>query len=182
MNQFILEKTRCYLIGPIESALDCGVGWRQYCKSHLEWLDIIVFDPTDKPFVKDLSETNEMQISVKTLRENKQYEELSTIMREIRSYDLGLVDKSDFIIFNFNPNNLTCGSWEEFFLANREKKPIFFVCEAGMEHVPLWVYGTISEKYIYTDMDDCLDMITDIHTGAVEIDSNRWRLLAKNYR
>jgi hypothetical protein len=178
----ILERTRCYMIGPIESADDCGVGWRKICKKSLQDMGVIVFDPTEKPYIKDLDETSDMQKTVKSMRTNKDWDKLTDFMKEIRTYDLALVDKSDFIIFNFDPDKLTCGSWEEFFLANREKKPIFFVCEKGIDRIPLWVFGTIPWKYFYESMNDCLFMLEEINRGNIEIDSNRWRLLAKEHR
>ena len=58
-NKKILEKTRCYMIGAIESTNDCGISWRKYTREILEKMDIVVFDPTDKPFIKDLDETTE---------------------------------------------------------------------------------------------------------------------------
>ena len=142
-----LERTRCYMIGAIESEEGCGVNWRKLCKKALSEFGVIVFDPTEKPYIKDMDETKDMQKMVKSMRENKRYKELANFMKEIRIYDLALVDKSDFIIFNFDPDKMTCGSWEEFFLANREKKPIFFVCEKGIDRIPLWFFGTIQYKY-----------------------------------
>lgn len=178
----ILEKTRAYLIGAIEDSSDYGYGWRCEVKTRLELEDIIVFDPTKKPYVKDMDETEEMQLYVKKLRAENNYDELSHVMKEIRAYDLALVDKSDFIVFYFDPDCMTCGSWEEFFWANREKKPIFFICEKGFHRIPLWVFGTIPFKYMYLSVDSFIDMIYSINSGETTIDSTRWRLLSKEYR
>src|SRR6056297_2271885 len=113
-----LEKTRAYLIGAIEDSSDYGYGWRKLVKTELDPLGIICFDPTSKPYIKDMDETKEMQSYVKKLRAEGNIEELAHVMKEIRIYDLALVDKCDFVIFYFDPDCMTCGSWEEFFWAN----------------------------------------------------------------
>lgn len=177
----ILKNTKCYLIGPIESATDLGTKWRRWFKTELKELDIVSFDPCDKPFVKDLSETEEMQVVLKKLRKEKRFEELEKLIKTIRTYDLNLVDRADFVVFNYDPTVKTCGSWEEFFWANRLKKPIFFVCHEESQ-IPLWVYGTLSHKYFYKTLGNVLDMLYKIDSGTKEIDSNRWRLLREEYR
>ena len=58
------------------------------------------------------------------LKLEKKYEELSGLMKTIRSVDLRLVDISDFLIVSLDLNTHPCGTYEEIFLANRQKKPI----------------------------------------------------------
>lgn len=180
-----LYRTKCYLVGPIEKAEDSGVNWRQQIAYHLNRMGIIVYDPCNKPFEAKnslLDETPDFQKRIKELRASGRYDELSSIIKEVRIYDLRLVDLADFIIFNYDPDISTCGSWEEFFESNRSKKPIFFICEKGDDRVPTWVFATIPHKYIYNSLESVLDMLWDIHNGKKNIDSDRWRLLKKEYR
>ena len=74
-----------------------------------------------------------------------------------------------------------CGTWEEFFSANRMKKPIFFITN-DKKLTPAWVYWTIPNRYVYTSKEDVVSMLTDINNGNVRIDSDRWRLLKPEYR
>ena len=178
----VLQKTRCYLIGAIENCSSYGRCWREIIKEFLAGIDVHVFDPNAKPYIKDLSETEDLHLSLRQMRAEGQYDALGSIMKDIRAYDLGLVDKSDFVIFYFDPDTLTCGSWEEFFLANRQKKPIFFICPKGLDKVPLWVYGTIPAKYMYSSLDSAISMLTRINSGCIQPDSSRWRLLKPEFR
>lgn len=180
-----LYRTKCYLIGPIEKSPDSGVGWRRYIASKLESIGIIVYDPCNKPFEADnslLDETPFFQDKVKALRSDGRYDELSKIIREVRIYDLRLVDLADFIIFNYDPDVQTCGSWEEFFVSNSSKKVIFFICDKGMDRVPTWVFGVIPHKFIYKSITEVVDMLKSINSGEKEIDSDRWKLLKKEFR
>ena len=95
---------------------------------------------------------------------------------------MSLIDRSDFVIFVYDPEVVTCGSWEEFFTANRMKKPIFFVNTRGKNKTPMWVFWTIPHKYVYESIDDVVDMLRDIDAGLIPIDSDRWKLLRTQFR
>ena len=176
----ILEKTKTYLVGPMQ--YQNGEGWREYVEANLSKLGIITFNPYKKPFIKDLHEGEETQRMFKQLSEDGNFDELQEKMREIRSYDLNLVDRSDFIIAYINPMTPTFGSMEEIVTAVRMKKPIFIWIEGGKKKCPLWIFGMIPNKYIYDNIDDILNMLHRIDSGEKEIDSDRWRLLRKEYR
>ena len=64
------------------------------------------------------------------------YEEVSEWMRDVRSYDLNLVDRSDFIIAHLIPDVASWGSAEELVTAVRMKKPIFLSIEGGKKKTP----------------------------------------------
>lgn len=178
----ILNGTRCYLVGAIENAADGGTGWRDFVKERLDPMGIKVFDPCDKPFVKDLSETTEMQQLVKQLRRDGDYDRLAKVMKEIRIYDLKLVDISDFIFCYLDATVLSCGSWEELFVANRSKKPCFFVYRQGISQVPSWMFGTLPHKYFYGSLTEAIETIQNIDNGTKEIDNERWKLLRPEFR
>lgn len=178
----LLNNIRVYLCGAMESEKDCGASWRNELKEKLNHIGIKWFDPVNKVFVKDVQEAGQHQQDLKTLREQGRHDELAERMKEIRAYDLSMVDKSDAIIFYLDLDKFTCGSWEECFHANSIKRPIFFICKQGVGNVPLWLFGTIPHKYFYNSIDEVVEILNKIDRGEKEADSNRWRLLKPEYR
>ena len=114
--------------------------------------------------------------------ENGFYGEVAERMKLIRSYDLNLVDRSDFIIAHLLPEVASWGSAEEIVTAVRMKKPIFISMEGGKHATPLWMMGMMPHHYIYDSIEEVVDMIKKIDTGEKAIDSDRWRLLRKELR
>jgi len=103
-------------------------------------------------------------------------------MSVVRSYDLNLVDRSDFIIAHLLPDVASWGSAEELVTAVRMKKPVFISMQGGKSQTPLWLMGMLPHHYIYDSVDEVLDMIKQIDSGSKDIDSDRWRLLRKDLR
>lgn len=159
-----------------------GSSWRQYVKQQLTPIGVTVFDPYDKPFIKDVDEGSEIRKSLSNFMDDRKYDEVQERMREIRIYDLNLVDRSDFIIAHIIPDVASWGSAEELVTANRSKKPIFLSVEGGKKKCPLWILGMIPHRYIYDSLSDILSTINGIDKGYIQIDSNRWRLLREEYR
>ena len=176
----ILNNTKTYLVGHMQYA--DGSGWRKRVRSELEPLGITVFDPYDKPFVKDLNEGPEVRAEFKRKMENEEYDYIQEKMREIRIFDLNLVDRSDFIIAQIGPNVPRWGSAEELVTAVRMKKPVFISVEGGKKACPLWLYGMFSHRYIYNTVDEIVHIIKEINNGNVSINNDRWRLLRPEYR
>lgn len=176
----LLNKTKTYLVGHMQYA--DGSNWRRYVRSQLEPMGITVFDPYDKPFIKDVDEGSEIRKSLSGLMNNEKYDDVQKIMREIRIYDLNLVDRSDFIIAHIIPDVASWGSAEELVTANRSKKPIFLSVEGGKKKCPLWLLGMIPHRYIYDSLTEIISTINGINNGHIQIDSNRWRLLREEYR
>lgn len=176
----LLNKTKTYLVGHMQYA--DGSSWRQYVRQQLSPMGITVFDPYDKPFIKDVDEGKEIRASLKALMKNEKYDEVQSRMKEIRIYDLNLVDRSDFIIAHIIPEIASWGSAEELVTANRAKKPIFLSIEGGKKKCPLWILGTIPHRYIYNSLSEIISTIKGINNGNIQIDSDRWRLLKEEYR
>ena len=176
----ILEKTRTYLVGHMQYA--SGRDWREYVEGELEPMGIRIFNPYKKPFVKDVAEDENVRGKVSANMENGHYSDVAKRMKEIRSYDLNLVDRSDFIVAHLLPDVASWGSAEEIVTAVRMKKPVFVSMEGGKTKTPLWMMGMMPHKYIYDSIEDVVDMIKRIDNGEKEIDSDRWRLLRKELR
>jgi nucleoside 2-deoxyribosyltransferase len=176
----ILDKTRTYLVGHMQYAN--GRDWREYVEGELEPMGIKIFNPYKKPFVKDVAEDENVRGKVSADMENGHFSDVAKRMKEIRSYDLNLVDRSDFIIAHLLPDVASWGSAEEIVTAVRMKKPVFVSMEGGKNKAPLWMMGMMPHKYIYDSIDCVVDMIKRIDSGEKDIDSDRWRLLRKELR
>lgn len=159
-----------------------GRSWRDKATNALKLLNITCFDPYKKPFVKDIDEDENARKEMLSSLSNKDYDSVAEKMKIIRSYDLNLVDRSDFIIAHIYPDVASWGSAEEIVTAVRMKKPIFISIEGGKKLTPLWLLGMVPHKYIYDSIENILEMIKSIDSGNQEIDSERWRLLRKEYR
>ena len=175
-----LFKTRTYLVGHMQYA--SSRDWREYVEEELRPLGIRIFNPYKKPFVKDVDEDEQARARTLEDMEKGYYNDVAERMRTIRSYDLNLVDRSDFIIAHLLPDVASWGSAEEIVTAVRMKKPIFISMEGGKKATPLWMMGMVPHHYIYDSVEDIIEMIKDIDVGNKEIDSDRWRLLKEDLR
>jgi len=175
-----LYKTKTYLVGHMQYL--SGRDWRQEVTEKLANLNITCFNPYEKPFIKDVEEDEASRIEMETWMKTKQYDRVAEKMKTVRSYDLNLVDRSDFIVAHLVPEVASWGSGEEIVTAVRMKKPIFISMEGGKAKAPLWMLGMMPHKYIYNSLDEIIDMLYAIDNGSKPIDSDRWRLLRKQYR
>ena len=159
-----------------------GRDWRSDVTEKLSALSVTCFDPYKKPFIKDVEEDEATRQQMETWMKTKQYDRVTDRRKLVRSYDLNLVDRSDFIIAHLVPDVASWGSAEEIVTAVRMKKPVFVSMEGGKSKTPLWMLGMFPHKYIYNNVDEIVDMLYAIDHGEKEIDSDRWRLLQKKYR
>ena len=176
----VLNKTRTYLVGHMQYA--SGRDWREYVEGELEPLGIRIFNPYKKPFVKDVEEDEETRLSLEHCQKHGYFNDVAQRMSLVRSYDLNLVDRSDFIIAHILPEVASWGSAEELVTAVRMKKPIFISMEGGKHETPLWIMGMLPHHYIYDSIEEAVDMVKQIDSGQKAIDSDRWRLLREDLR
>ena len=176
----LLEKTRTYLVGHMQYA--DGRNWRDAVEEELGKLNITVFNPYKKPFVKDVDEDEEARYKMHEDMGNGYYNDVAERMSTVRSYDLNLVDRSDYIVAHILPDVASWGSAEEIVTAVRMKKPIFISMQGGKSQTPLWMMGMLPHHYIYDSIEEVLEMIHQINDGKKAIDSDRWRLLRKELR
>ncbi|MBC8214791.1 MAG: hypothetical protein ISR90_00855 [Candidatus Marinimicrobia bacterium] len=179
-NKNLLEFTKTYLVGHMQYS--DGQDWREYVEEELEKLNITVFNPYKKPFVKDVKEDEEARRKMLSDMDNGLFSDVANRMKIVRSYDLNLVDRSDFIIAHLLPDVASWGSAEEIVTAVRMKKPIFVSMEGGKKKTPLWLLGMFPHHFIYESIEDVMVMIKKINSGEQIIDSDRWRLLRKELR
>jgi len=168
-----LRNQRVYLAGAMDRVADRGNGWRDKITPFLESLGVVVFNPIKKPSSVGMEDeaTHRHKSALKT---KEKYDELSALMKSIRSVDLRLVDISDFLIVNLDLDVHPCGTYEEIFWANRQKKPIIIHMVQGKQKAPDWLFGTIPHKMIFSSWDEIEHYLYHIDT-ATHIDSfNRW--------
>jgi hypothetical protein len=176
----LLHKTKVYCIGHMQ--YKDGSAWREYVREELTPLGITVFDPYDKPFIKDVDESKEaFELAYQQLQDGD-FDAVTDRMKMIRAYDLSLVDRSDFIIGHIDSDVPTFGTIEELVVATKCKRPIFLSFENSIQSCPLWVFGMLPHKYFYDSIEDVITMIKSIDDGSQKIDSSRWRLLREEYR
>ncbi len=161
-----LYGSRVYLAGPMDRVSDGGVGWRQDITPFLQSMGIIVLDPCDKPTGLAVETGNYREIRQKLLQE-KNFDEITKQVKEIRSIDLRMVDLADFVIVYWNVDIHMCGTLEEVFLANREKKPILIMCEQGKAEMPHWMFGTLPHKHFFDTWEDLQTHVCNVHAGEI---------------
>lgn len=168
-----LKNQRVYLAGAMDRVPDRGAGWRDRITPFLQDLGVVVFNPLNKP--TELGTEDDATHSLKArLKSTHQYDELSSVMKTIRTTDLRLVDISDFLVVNLDINTHPCGTLEEIFWANRQKKPIIVHMEQGKEHAPDWLFGTIPHEMIFSHWDEVQSYLKSIDSDS-EIDHRgRW--------
>ena len=176
----LLYRTKTYLVGHMQYL--SGRDWRDDVTEKLEALNVTCFNPYKKPFVKDVEEDDAARQRMSDDMDRGYYNDVVERMTQVRSYDLNLVDRSDFIIAHLLPDVASWGSAEELVTAVRMKKPIFISMEGGKAKTPLWIMGMIPHNYIYDSIEEIMEMIKQIDSGEKKIDSDRWRLLRKELR
>lgn len=124
-NSNLLKKTRCYLPGSMQYVKD-GRSWREMIKKELEGRNITFFDPYYKPFIHDIPEDENSRTEMLHWMETEQYDIVTQRMKQIRGYDLRLVDLSDWFICVISPSLASWGTAEELSIIVREQKPVFF--------------------------------------------------------
>ena len=168
-----LYKQRVYLAGPMDRCKDRGQTWRDNLTPFLIEMGAIVLNPISKP-IDIAKEDNETHNIKQQLKHEQKYDELSKIMKEIRNVDLRMVDISDFLVVNLDLDIHPCGTLEEIFWANRQKKPIIIHMEQGKQHTPDWLFGTIPHNMIFSNWQEIKNYLRHINSHAIINHYNRW--------
>jgi nucleoside 2-deoxyribosyltransferase len=176
----ILKKTKTYLVGAMQ--YENGRTWRDVITPHLTSMGIVVFNPYSKPFIEDSNEAEDAREKMKHQMECGDFDAVAQRMKHVRSFDLRLVDLSDFIIAYVNPKIASWGTAEELVTACRQKKVTFIIIDGGKALCPYWILGMFPHKYIYGSVEEVVDMLKKINSGEKSIDSDRWKLLLPQYR
>ena len=161
MKANILLKTKCYTIGAME--YEDGADWRELVENTLSPRNITVFNPYKKPFLNNCDETPDVRQRMRESMMNGDYEKVTQWARDIRRYDLNLVDRSDFIIANINPSVASWGTAEELSTAVAARKPIFTIIQGGVSIARSGLWASLNISICITILKmllKCLQLLT----------------------
>ena len=168
-----LRYTRGYLCGAMDRVADGGEQWRISLQRELADLGIFWLDPTHKPIDIGI-EDSQMREEIEKLKELAFFTEAAAPVKVIRAVDLRMVDISDFIVVNLDMDTHACGTYEELFLANRQKKPIIVRVEQGKRYAPNWLLATLPHEMIFSTWDQVKGYLRHVATDATIQHFNRW--------
>lgn len=168
-----LKGNRGYLGGAMDRVLDGGVGWRINLQRELADLDVIWMDPTSKPIEIGIEDLENREYRHK-MKECGSFDTVSTDMKIIRCVDLRMVDLSDFLIVSIDLDVHQCGTYEELFLANREKKPIILMITQGKKNCPDWLLGTVPHDLIFNSWEEVKQYVRHVAHDPVINTFRRW--------
>lgn len=167
--------TRTYLAGAMDRVNDGGVGWRNDITPFLNEMGVVVLDPCKKEeFMSYAIESDGDRKRRHNLKLASNYEKLVQEIKEIRSTDLRAVDIIDFVIVNIDTEVHACGTYEELFCGNREKKPVLVHCEQGKKGCPDWLFGTVPHEHIFSDWGALKSYLVGVNNGTDTRRFNRW--------
>lgn len=172
-----LKNQRVYLAGAMDRVHDRGHTWRDNITPFLQDLGVIVFNPIKKPSMEGAEDAETHAYKTK-LKHHHKYDELSNVMKTIRSVDLRLVDISDFLVVNLDIDTHPCGTLEEIFLANRSKKPVIIHVEQGKDQAPDWLFGTIPHQMIFSSWDEIKEYLNHINSAPNIETYKRWQFFS----
>jgi nucleoside 2-deoxyribosyltransferase len=178
-NPKILDKSVCYLAGPIDFDETLGVSFRQQIMEEAKKrkMGIKFLDPTHK--LESLTpDVGEEQEEIQRLKKNKSWKKLRKLMRNIVRSDLRQVDVSDFLIVMVDTSIHMCGTYHELILADLQKKPVLAIIKGGKERSSSWLFGILDPDYMFDSIEECIDYLDDVNKGKVEL-NHRWVLFRK---
>lgn len=196
LTEGLLEGACCYLSGPMEFVADHGVEWRRkFIKmAHERGLKIDFIDPTDKPGDEEqkIGEDKGYQTSLKKARN---WTALRDYVQDYRRLDLRFVDLSDFLVVVVDPRVPQWGTSNEVYFAEMQHKPMFFICDGGLDNLPNWLFDVIDlpdalkdrRLNVFGSVEEVVDELIGYDTGAFKM-SKKWVLirrkleLARKYR
>lgn len=166
--------TRAYLCGPIDRARDDGRVWRDQISPSLLQYGVVVFDPLNKP-IDEAPEDPESRAERRLWKANGEYDKFSRFMKQIVAIDLRLVNTCDFIIALIDLDIFSCGTLEEIFRANDQKKPVLIFCVQGKAAVPDWLFGKLPHELFFDSADAVLEYLDKVaYDETPPPHFNRW--------
>lgn len=154
-------------------APDGGTQWRDMLTPQLKEMGIRVLNPCNKP-ISIADESIESREYRQHLLNSGQYDKLAKEIKLLRIIDLRMVDVADFLIVNFDTSIPMCGTMEEVFLANRQKKPVLFMCPQGKSKIYHWMFGTFPHKHMFGSWPDLMKYVNHIDQAEYVEHDKRW--------
>ncbi|MHC4117578.1 MAG: hypothetical protein ACYSWO_08735 [Planctomycetota bacterium] len=168
-----LRYMRGYLCGAMDRVRDGGEEWRIKLQKDLADLGIIWMDPTHKPIEVGIEDAA-LRHEINEMKKIGMYDECVPPLKVIRAVDLRMVDIADFLIINLDIDVHACGTYEELFLANRQKKPCIIHVEQGKEATPNWLLATVPHELIFSTWEEVENYLRHIDKDSLIKHFNRW--------
>ena len=169
-----LTLLKFYCCGPIDRVENMGADWRDDMSEWLLSKNAIPLNPLQKPI--DIGLEGDLQTEARhELKKQKKFDELRAQMKLIRAIDLRMVDECNCVIANMDLTHNPCGTWEEIFMANRQKKPIIIHAANGIENLPDWIFGAIPHQMFFETWDEVKEYLSHVNNDEHVEDYNRWR-------
>ena len=174
-----LEGVKIYLSGAIDRIEDDGVGWRkEFRQKCVEYnLPVSFLDPTNKPDHLG-SEIGEEKNRIKMLLESCKWNQAKNQAKIFRRIDLRMVDICHLFIVHIDVNCHLCGTYEELFTAERQRKPMLAIMASGQSKwdIPSWLVSIFDEEDVFNDVESCVEHLKLLHTGKIIFD-DRWIMI-----
>jgi len=155
---------------------DDGIEWRQEFREKCgkAGLNFKFFDPTDKP-EGVAPEIGMEKYEIKKALEEGNWEYASKKSREVRHVDLRMIDNTNLYVVYIDLKIHSCGTYNEFFEAERQEKPLFVIMAPHHKKydIPLWLVGIVKEEEVFEGVDKCVKYLQKIDDGKVKLD-DRW--------
>ena len=172
-----LKGARIYLSGPIECTPDLGVGWRDNFTALVKFhnLQLKIINPCNKPLAAGVAINSEFNAS-NNLRKQEKWVELQRVVKKFRKQDLRFTDIADSIVIYVNRDIHLCGSYDELFLAESQRKPLFCIVEGGLPKLPTWLFGVFKLENIFATVEDCVEHLKKLDEQKDKLD-DCWLLI-----
>lgn len=168
-----LQNMRGYLCGAIEFDKNLGRDWRETIQRETVGLGIHWLNPCKKPI--DIGyEDLENHEGRRQLKKDGKWDEIRDVMKIVRCVDLRMVDIADFLIVNIDISLHTCGTYEELFLANRQKKPIIVRIKQGKVNAPDWLFATLPHQMLFSTWQEVQWYLRHVARNRDAETHNRW--------
>ena len=176
-----------YLSGPMEFVADHGVEWRRkFIKLVKEAnLKIDLIDPTDKPGGIEVK-IGENKAHQEQLQREGRWKELQEYVGDYRRFDLRFTDNADFLVVVVDPRVPQWGTSNEVYEAERQHKPMFFICDGGLANLPRWLFDVIDldEGYnkpcnVFQTVEEVVRQLVRLDNGVIPM-SKKWVLVRKD--
>ena len=166
------SKLRIYLPGPMEACRATAPIWRNEIKSKLVAVGFDkenIIDPVERQPSGEYEAIDEARAA-------NRWADVDRITREIVNHDLRFVDLCDILICHLFPNVVTCGTWDELFMASSQRKPVFIIMDNWQENVPSWLFGRFGHEAMHSSVDEVINRMRNIRDGMEPLPEG-WRNL-----
>ena len=166
-----LKGKTTYLIGAIKDLSDAGTTWRDTITPKLNDFGLLVLDPCKK--ANGISEIADAKQKFTNIILDEDWKQLKESFWPVVRWDLRSVDKSDFVIFDYNTDVNTVGSIHELVVASSQKKPILLKYNKHqLSKFNPWIATFIKEGHFFSSWDDMFNYLDEVDAGR--LDTSLW--------